>query len=163
MTVRGVLPLLLAGALFASPPRFTDEMWLPIEPLFQKMAALRHGPPAAVRRALLALAAKASRPEWRELLERDAADLPAVGPSDRYTDFLSDATKTKPFAEGLAAVLAEFWIEHDLNPERGTVEPLGQLTRMMNSEAARLDDAGRARVKEAFMQAARHKLAHMQE
>ena len=64
--------------------RFTDELWVPIEPLYQKMSAVpsnraggqRELLTGALREALEALASKAPDADWRAFLIADADQLP---------------------------------------------------------------------------------------
>jgi hypothetical protein len=108
-------------------------------------------PPAAgLRNALRALAEKAPRQEWREALNQRAAEIPA----DR-SDILIDPIRRNPYPEGLAVVLARFWIPWEINKDKRSEACLALLTRMMNSIAATLDESSRARVKQAFLDSAR--------
>ncbi len=176
-----ILTLLFSRILSASDARFTDELWVPVEPLYQRMLAShanagkgqRELLNRAVREALEALAQKAPDTEWQTFLFRDAAQI-AETPrnTDRmtratedYASLLNSTAKKRSFGEGLAGVLAEYWINFEFHKDRGEsmsrefIETMAQLTRMMNSAAARMDDAGRKRLKEVFAQAARAKLA----
>jgi hypothetical protein len=172
--------LLPAALVLASDARFTDELWVPVEPVYQKILALRTHPTpeqesflaSALRQALLTLVPKAPRPEWREFLVRDAAVIPASVKTrvtlshgtEEYANFLTSMAGKRTFGEGLAVVLIEYWMDFELakdrhqsmNPE--AVETMAQLTRMMNSHAATLDAESRQRLKDSFEQAARLKL-----
>ncbi len=95
--------MLFATRLFASEARFTDELWVGIEPAYQR--ALARGTPAGeprgLRNALTTLAAKAPSAEWRVTLENLAATMPQ-SPGGPVT--------YPRFAEGFAAILPHFWI-----------------------------------------------------
>jgi hypothetical protein len=176
-----IITLLLSQTLGASEARFTDQLWVPMEPLYQRILASHAHPDGehrallagAVREALQTLASKAPDGDWRALLVEDAAQIASTPKTaarmtratEAYTSFLVSTAKNKPFGEGLAVVLAEYWMNFELRNDRGEstndefVETLAELTRMMNSAAARMDDAGRTRLKEVFTRAAREKLA----
>ncbi len=180
MRPAAIVTLLLSQALSTSDARFTDELWVSVESLYQRMLASRGNPgdgqrellAGTVREALEKLASKAPDPDWQMFLAEDAAQVAKTRTAARmaratdiYASFLSSMAANKPFAEGLAGVLAEYWINFELRKDRGQsmsgefIETVAQITRMMNSAAGRTDDAGRIRLKEAFAHAARDKLA----
>lgn len=142
---------LVATLLSGSDARFTDELWIQVESLHQQHLAHKPKPTLpAIGKALKTLAEKAPREEWREALIARASEFPQNS-SDTYFDVI----QKKPFPEGLAAILARVWIPWELSKDPSTEACLAQLTRMMNSVAGPLDDAARARVKQAFLDAAR--------
>lgn len=176
----GIIMLLLSQTLGASDARFTDELWVPVESLYQMVAS--HANPGngqrellnrAVHEALETLALKAPDRDWQAFLAEDALQIAdhrkstvrTTRATGSYAGFLSVSSAKKPFAEGLVIVLAEYWMNFEMRKDRGEseshefIETLAQLTRMVNSVAGRVDDAGRRRMKEAFAQAARKKLA----
>ncbi|MCP5109971.1 MAG: thiaminase II [bacterium] len=140
-------------------------------------------------RALSLLAAKAPRQEWGLILNRHAVEtleverqlheslLGAPGgevkmaPTNRaYTNHLIATVSSRPFAEGLAAMLPCYWIYWEVGKEltkRGSKDAayqrwidqyageeygatVQQVLDMMNAEAARLNPEERERVGELF-------------
>src|SRR6266851_1112679 len=156
--MRRLVLMLFATRLFASDARFTDELWVGIEPAYQRALARGTpvGEPRGLRNALTTLAAKAPRAEWRVTLENLAATMPQ-SPGGPVT--------YPRFAEGFAAILPHFWIRWELakdlqkrdvkSPEyRSWIdryssesyrETVSQLIRMMNAQAERMDPAARER------------------
>jgi len=176
-----IVTLLLSRILAASDARFTDELWVPVEPLHQRMLASHPTPgeaqlellARAVRGALETLASKAPDSDWRNFLAQDASQIGEAGKAsvrmtratEDYASLLKSTAAEKSFGEGLADVLAEYWMNFEFHKDRGEsmsrdfIETMAELTRMMNSVAARTDVAGRMRLKEAFARAARAKAA----
>ena len=147
-------------------------------------------------KALSALAAKAPREQWRITLNKHAVDaieterqlhrmlLAGVeferfemAPTNRaYTNHLLATVYTRPFAEGLAAMLPCYWIYWEVGKElkrRGSKDrdyqrwidqysdpaygtAVDQVLDMMNREAARMDDAQRAVLRRLFLLSARY-------
>jgi hypothetical protein len=176
-----IVTLLLSSTLPGSDARFTDELWVPIEPRYQKMSAVpsnraggqRELLTGALREALEALASKAPDTDWRAFLIADADQLPQkpknpvrmTRATESYSAFLLATVRKSTFGEGLTVVLAEYWIDFELTKDRGEstsrefVETVASLNRMTNSVAARSDDAGRARLKQIFADAAQRKFS----
>lgn len=174
-----IVTIIFSRFLSASEARFTEELWVPIEALYQDLLASHRNAASdqrdllarTVRETLTTLASKAPDTDWRRFLIEDAGRITTLGPAPRmtratgdYAAFLSTAVR-KSFGEGLAAILAEYWIDFERRKDRGEiasnefVEQVAQLTRLVNSLAAREHDAGRARLKNAFSKAAHLKVA----
>src|SRR6266404_930153 len=125
---------LLAAPLFASDPRFHDELWVGIEPLYQKtidhpfFRAFLDGTLSqskfdaylaretrtreSLAAALTALAAKAPSEEWRVTLANLRVGIPTVSEELRTGPFANVARGS--FADGLTTILPHFWIHWEL-------------------------------------------------
>jgi thiaminase/transcriptional activator TenA len=148
----------------------------------------------AYGQALKILAPKAPREEWRAILLKHATEsidserqlhtsilkgksTTEMAPSNyAYTNHLLATVATRPFSEGLAALLPCYWIYWEVGQElknRGSRnadyqrwidqysdpsyrQSVDQVLRMMDAEGQRMDPAARRRAKELFMRSARY-------